>query len=169
MRIVYLGIGSNLEDREANLRTALNRLSRKVTIQKLSSVYETEPVGYAEQPWFLNLVCCGETDLDPFEILSFAKAIETEMGRKPSFPNAPRPIDVDLLFYEDRRITSEDLTVPHPRIAERGFVLIPLAEIAGSLIHPVNGKSITELLSELTDTAQIRKWRDVSSIGSASL
>lgn len=164
-----MGLGSNLGARAANLSGALDLLAEQVTIGQVSSIYETEPVGYSEQPWFLNLVCVGETGLDPFAFLAFAKGIEAELGRVSSFPDAPRIIDIDLLFYGDRKIEADNLTVPHLRIAQRRFVMVPLVEIAASFVHPVSGKQMTELLSELTDSTQVRKWGDVSSIGSAAL
>ncbi len=166
---VYLGLGSNLGDRESNLAQALAMLVEKVRLEKYSSIYETEPVGYSEQPDFLNMVCSGSTDLDPFDLLTFVKEIEKGLGRVPSFPNAPRPIDIDILFYDDQIIRSESLTIPHSRIAERAFVLVPLSEIAPKLIHPENGKHVEELLSEITNTYEIRKYKDVSSIGQAAL
>jgi len=166
---VYLGLGSNMGDREANLATAIQALSQKVTVTLISSIYETEPLGYLNQPWFLNVVCRVTNDLDPFELLALAKEIEKKIGRVPSFPNAPRPIDIDILFYDDQLINTEALAVPHPRIVERAFVLVPLAEIAPDLIHPVTQQSITDLLVTLEDSQQIRKWKDVSSISSATL
>lgn len=168
MTTIYLGLGSNMGDRESNLEGALRMLAHKVTIGKISSVYETEPVGYSEQPWFLNLVCCGETRLGPFDLLSFAKDIEARLGRIPSFPNAPRPIDIDILFYDQEIMDTEELSIPHPRINERAFVLIPLADVALSLFHPALGKTIEVMVSELEDTKLVRKWGDVSSIGSTA-
>ena len=132
MGTIYLGLGSNLGDREATLMKALELLTQHVALNQVSSIYETEPVGYSNQPWFLNLVCRGETDLDPDELLAFVKGIEAQMGRVPSFPNAPRQIDIDLVFYDDQKIESENLIIPHPRIGERGFVLVALAEIAAT-------------------------------------
>ena len=169
MNKVYLALGSNLGDREAHLTGAMRALVKKMTIGSVSSIYETEPVGYHNQSWFLNMVCCGTTHLDPFQLLSLAKEIEKQSGRVASFPDAPRPIDIDILFYNDQVIKTEALTIPHPRIGERAFVLVPLAEIAPDLIHPVNRRSIRNLLAILTDSHQIRKWKDVSSISSAAL
>ncbi len=146
------------------MKVALEALSGQVKIEMVSPIFETEPVGYADQPWFLNLVCCGETELEPLDMLSLCKTIEARMDRQESFRNAPRPIDIDILFYGDRVIDTKDLIIPHPRIVERGFVLIPLAQIAPELIHPKIGKSIEDLLSELGDSKQVRKWRNVSSI-----
>ena len=169
MNSVHLGLGSNLGDRESNLAKALGLLTPNMSIDQLSSIYETEPVGYVEQPWFLNMACSGKTSLDPFELLSFAKEIETSLGRVASFSNAPRTIDIDILFYEDRSIDTVALVIPHPRIAERAFVLVPLTEIAPEFVHPLSGKSTRELLSVLNDSSQVRKWGNVPSIGSAAL
>ncbi len=168
METVYLGLGSNLGDREANLGTALAALSCRIMIDKVSPVYETEPVGYADQPWFLNLVCCGQTIMEPYDLLAFVKMIERQMGREENFPNGPRPIDIDILFFGNWLVTADELVIPHPRIAERGFVLVPLARIAPKLVHPKSGKTIKDLLSELKDPAQVKEWGNVSSIGQAA-
>ncbi|MFA4835395.1 MAG: 2-amino-4-hydroxy-6-hydroxymethyldihydropteridine diphosphokinase [Dehalococcoidia bacterium] len=165
MSAVYLGLGSNLGNRDSNLAKALEALAQRMVIEKISSVYETEPLGYLEQPWFLNMVCSGTTGLNPFELLSFAKGIEGRLGRLVSFPNAPRPIDIDILFYNGQIIETADLIIPHPRIAERAFVLIPLSEIAPELIHPAKDQSVKALLSWITDSKKVRKWGNVSSIG----
>jgi len=154
----YLCLGSNLGDREKNLTRALSLLSQEVKLEKVSSIYETEPVGHKEQPLFLNMVCQGTTNLNPQELLSLAKAIESKMGRAPSFPNAPRPIDIDILFYDNEIITTKDLTIPHPRLTDRAFVLVPLAEIAPELVHPELGKSITELASKVKGHNGVRKY-----------
>ncbi|MBN2187097.1 MAG: 2-amino-4-hydroxy-6-hydroxymethyldihydropteridine diphosphokinase [Dehalococcoidia bacterium] len=158
MAIAYLCLGSNLGEREKNLTQALTSLSQKVNLEKVSSIYETEPVGYKEQPFFLNMVCQITTDLSPWELLRLAKNIESKMGRTFSFTNAPRPIDIDILFYDDQSIQTQNLTVPHPRLADRAFVLIPLAEIAPELTHPGLNKSVAELASSVRGHNGVRKW-----------
>ncbi|WP_376794267.1 GTP cyclohydrolase MptA [Thermogemmatispora sp.] len=143
--IVYLELGSNLGDRRANLAAALQRLREVVEISRVSSVYETEPVGYTEQPRFFNMVCVGRTALSAEQLLAYAKAIETALGRRPTVRNGPRPIDIDILLYDNLQMQAEHLTIPHPRMAERAFVLVPLAEIAPELIDPNSGRRISEL------------------------
>lgn len=157
MVTAYLGLGSNLGDRNYKLTQALAMISRQANIKEVSSVYETEPVGFKEQPLFLNAVCCISTKLSPTKLLTFVKGIEAALGRMPSFPNAPRPVDIDILFYGNRVIKSQDLAIPHPRLTQRAFVLVPLAEIAPELTHPENGKTIKELLSNLESTEGVRK------------
>ena len=158
MSTAYLCLGSNLGDREQNLTQALTQLSRIVTLDKISTIYETEPVGYKGQPFFLNLVCQITTSLKPQELLHLAKAIEDKLGRVPSFPNAPRPIDIDILFYDAEIVKTDDLIIPHPRLVERAFVLIPLAELAPDLVHPELGKSIAELANSVRGQNGVRKW-----------
>lgn len=147
---IYLALGSNLGDRHNNLTIALQQLSRIMDITALSSLYETTPVGYLDQPDFLNMVCSGTTELTPEELLHQAKTIEKELGRQPTFRNGPRPLDIDILLYDDLRLQQEQLSIPHPRMRERGFVLVPLAEIAPEQIDPETGKTIRELLHDLT-------------------
>lgn len=145
MAEVFLGLGSNLGDREGNLRGALRRLEVGVAIGAVSSFYETDPVGYLDQPVFVNAVCRGETTLAPRELLGLAKSIEAQMGREPTFPDGPRLIDIDILSYGSEVLDTAELTIPHPRIAERAFVLVPLSEIAPNWRHPVLGKTAGEL------------------------
>jgi 2-amino-4-hydroxy-6-hydroxymethyldihydropteridine diphosphokinase len=143
-------------------------LSQKVNLEEVSSVYETEPVGYKEQPLFLNLVCHITTRLRPEELLHLAKEIEAKMGRVPSGQiNAPRLIDIDILFYDNEIITTYNLTIPHPRLKERAFVLIPLAEIAPDFFHPEMDKCIAELAKNVKGQNGVRKLTgglDVSAI-----
>jgi 2-amino-4-hydroxy-6-hydroxymethyldihydropteridine diphosphokinase len=158
MAEVYLGLGANLGDRIKNMSHAIQSISEQAIIVQVSSVYETEPVGYTEQPDFLNAVFSISTEMNPEQLLQYIKEIEHSQGRTPSFPNAPRPIDIDILFYEDRVLHSKQLIVPHPRLTERAFVLVPLAEIAPGLQHPENGKTMKELLEDLGTITGITKW-----------
>ncbi|MGH2497260.1 MAG: GTP cyclohydrolase MptA [Ktedonobacteraceae bacterium] len=146
---IYLALGSNLGDRRGNLAAALQRLREVMEITIVSSVYETEPVGYVDQPRFLNLVLSGQTLLSPQELLQAVKQIEKTLGREATFRNGPRLIDIDIIFYDNLHIKQDDLTIPHPRMAERAFVLVPLAEIAPDRIDPVSGKSAQQLLAEV--------------------
>lgn len=159
MATAYLGLGSNLGDREVNLSQALLLLSPRVIVKKLSSVYQTKPVGYEEQPMFLNMTCQVATSLAPGELLRLVKDIEAKMGRKPGGQiNSPRIIDIDILFYDARIIKTEELTIPHPRVAERAFVLIPLSEIAPGLVHPELGRKIADLAREVEGRNDVLKW-----------
>ena len=145
----YLGLGSNLGRREQNLQRAVGLLERVAAPAAVSSVYETRPWGYVDQPDFLNLVCRVDTTLSPEELLRATQAVEVLIGREPTFRYGPRVIDVDILLYGDRIIDSDCLRVPHPRLCERAFALAPLAEIAPALVHPELGMSIRELLEQL--------------------
>lgn len=157
---VYLGLGSNLGNRQKNLDLALDLLSQRMQLKKVSSVYDTEPMGNTDQPRFLNLVCQVNTILAPQEILTLAKGIELKMGRTPGKVNAPRIIDIDILLYGSKVMKTKKLEIPHPRLTERAFVLVPLAEIAPDAVHPVNGKTTRELLEEMTEKQGVFKWEN---------
>ncbi|MEJ2678307.1 MAG: 2-amino-4-hydroxy-6-hydroxymethyldihydropteridine diphosphokinase, partial [Gemmatimonadota bacterium] len=146
MATVYLGLGSNLGDRDANLARALELLEGRLGIDAVSSVYESEPVGYAAQPEFLNLVARVQTDLAPRAILDVLQGIERTLGRERHFRNAPRIIDVDLLLYDEQQLNEQGLTVPHPRMMERDFVLRPLIELEPELRHPTAGRLADRLM-----------------------
>jgi 2-amino-4-hydroxy-6-hydroxymethyldihydropteridine diphosphokinase len=143
---IFLGLGTNLGDREANLRTAKGKLSSQVKIVKESPIYVTPPWGYEDQPDFLNQVIQVTTSLEPVSLLFFLKAVEDEMGREATFRYGPRLIDLDILFYGQRVIREESLQIPHPRLHERAFVLVPLHDIAPDFVHPVLNESIYALL-----------------------
>ena len=139
-------------DREALLRSALGKLQASdLVLKKVSSLYETEPVGLREQGWFLNLVAMVETDLFPKQLLHRIQGVERELGRKRTVVNGPRTIDIDILLYGNAVIRSEELEVPHPRYRERRFVLEPLAELNPKLRDPVTGMSVGGMLKEVRD------------------
>ena len=146
---IYLALGSNLGDREANLGAGLKALSPQVKILRESPIYETAPWGYEEQEDFLNMVVEAETSLEPEALLAQLKAVEEAVGRTPTFRYGPREIDVDLLFYDDLVLETDELTIPHPHLHERAFVLVPLANLAPDLRHPTLGRMIKELVARV--------------------
>ncbi|HKF24782.1 MAG TPA: 2-amino-4-hydroxy-6-hydroxymethyldihydropteridine diphosphokinase [Candidatus Acidoferrum sp.] len=158
LRTVYLSLGSNLQDREANLCAALAALpGAEVRVRRVSSFYETEPKDYLDQPWFLNCVVEGETQAEALPLLRRLREIETAMGSRKEFAKGPRLLDIDMLLYGDETIETGELQIPHPRMLERKFVLAPLAEIAPKLRHPAWDGTAEELLAVTSDRSQIKK------------
>ena len=155
--IVYLALGSNLDDRLANLKQAIAALSPQLEVKAKSRVYETPPWGYTEQPMFLNQVIKANTYLEFEPLLKHIKRLEIALGRKPSFKNGPRLIDIDILFYDDLVLNTPSLVIPHPHMHERGFVLLPLMDIAPDLVHPIHKKSVREMIAQC-DVSDIRQF-----------
>lgn len=156
MARLYLALGSNLGDRRANLQSALQALPPAVLVRRASPVYETPPWGLTEQPAFLNMVVEAETGLPPLDLLSHLKRLETQLGRLPAVRYGPRLIDIDILFYDDLVLDSPGLTIPHPRLHERAFVLVPLADLAPDLVHPRLGQTLRDLLAAVDASGIVR-------------
>lgn len=153
---IFLGLGTNLGDRQANLQMARSDLYPDITILQSSGIYETLPWGFTDQPAFLNQVLEICTQLEPLALLKRLKAIEVQMGRMKTFRYGPRLIDLDILFYGDRILDSETLTIPHPHLHERAFVLVPLNEIAPDFLHPILSKTVAALLKDV-ETREVRR------------
>jgi 2-amino-4-hydroxy-6-hydroxymethyldihydropteridine diphosphokinase len=154
---VYLALGTNLGDRLANLETAISALPPMVRIQARSPIYETPPWGVTDQPAFLNMVLRGDTELKPFRLLWQLKRLEVRQGRLPARHWGPRLIDIDMLFYDDLVLDAPGLTLPHPRLHQRAFVLVPLADLAPDLVHPLLGRTIRDLLTSV-DTTGVKRY-----------
>jgi len=161
MITVYIALGTNVGEREANLLQALRLLPESgVHIRRVSSIYETEPVDYLDQGWFLNAVLEAQTELDALDLLNALRVIEARMGSKKAFAKGPRKIDLDILLYGNETIDTPELQVPHPRMLERKFVLIPLAEIAPNLRHPTWKTGVAHILASSTDHSAVKKSHD---------
>jgi 2-amino-4-hydroxy-6-hydroxymethyldihydropteridine diphosphokinase len=156
---VYIGLGSNLGDRVAHLREAVQRLSAIVKIEKASRLYVAAPLGYVRDDAFINAVVQGKTTLKPMELLEMMQAIEAAMGRRSGVQFGPRQIDLDMLFYDAVQIETRKLTIPHPLLAQRAFVLRPLAEIAPNLMHPVLYYTVSQLLQDAEDANQVKVFQ----------
>jgi 2-amino-4-hydroxy-6-hydroxymethyldihydropteridine diphosphokinase len=160
---IYLALGTNLGDRLSNLENAIGAMPPKISPLERSPVYETPPWGYTDQPAFLNQVIKAETDLAPQDLLRTLKNLETRLGREPTFKYGPRLIDLDILFYDQVVMETAALTIPHPRMAERAFVLAPLADLAPDLRHPTLQKTALELLAAV-DSSGV-KWHSSGECG----
>src|SRR5262249_19639824 len=155
---IYLSLGSNLGDRAANLRSAIDALPPTVRVTKISSFYETEPVDFLDQPWFLNCVVEAETSLAPLDLLRALRKIEQQLGSKKEFAKGPRLLDIDILLYGNETIALPELQIPHPRMLQRNFVLAPLAEVAPSLKHSTWKANAAELFRASSDKSQVKRF-----------
>lgn len=163
-KIAYLSLGSNLGERAGQIAQALALLEQSgVRVRRRSALYETEPVDLTPQPWFLNCLVEVETELLPLGLLHTVQRIERQLGRQrrpEASGRGPRTIDIDIIFFGNHIVRHPELTIPHPRLAERRFVLAPLRELAPELCHPITRKTAAEMLAELTSPAQVRRYRD---------
>jgi 2-amino-4-hydroxy-6-hydroxymethyldihydropteridine diphosphokinase len=153
---IFVALGSNLGDRLANLRSAVGALPPQIAVLASSPVYETAPWGVVEQPVFLNMAVRAKTRLSPQDVLHFLKALEVRLGREPSIRWGPRRIDLDLLFYDTLVLDTPELVLPHPRLQERAFVLVPLSDLAPEFVHPQLGRSVQELLDSIGEEGIVR-------------
>ena len=158
----YIGIGSNLGNKEGNIKKAIDLLRKKCKILEISSLYKTEPVGYKNQDWFLNCVVEIDTNFKPKALLEFLKSIEKKLKRIKIIKNGPRIIDLDILFYDNKIIKTKNLTIPHPRLHKRLFVLEPLDEISPNFIHPILNKSINKIKSNLKSKKSVEIYKSTA-------
>jgi len=157
---LYLSLGSNRGDRVANLRRAMEELDKVgIKVQRVSSYYKTEPVDFGPQAWFLNCAVEASTELMPMQLLKAVKSVERALGRRPGINKGPRPIDIDILLYENVVVRTAALTIPHERMNKRRFVLIPLRELAPAARHPVSRRTVTEMLQDLPDLSQVVRYK----------
>jgi 2-amino-4-hydroxy-6-hydroxymethyldihydropteridine diphosphokinase len=168
MSTAYVALGANQGDRLHNLEEAVRLVSEIGEIHAMSPIYETEPVGFADQPWFLNAVMSVDTDLSPLALLLALQDVERKLGKATPFTNGPRTIDLDMLLYDDLVQESPDLALPHPRMHERRFVLTPLADIAPDVTHPTEHATVSQLLNSLrrsdNDHTQVHPWAQGSKV-----
>ena len=155
---VFIGLGSNVGNRESNLNAAVEKLRNIAKIKKISSIYKTEPMEFKNQEWFLNMAVEIATELQPYDLLKKLQHVEQSLGRTREIRYGPRTIDLDILLYGDTVMREKDLVIPHPKMRERAFALKPLCEIASGIIHPIFKKSIQTLLERLPDNYAIRLW-----------
>jgi 2-amino-4-hydroxy-6-hydroxymethyldihydropteridine diphosphokinase len=170
MKRVYLSLGSNLGDRVARIREAIEALaSAGIEVHRVSSFYKTEPVDFRPQRWFVNCVAEVSTDLMPRRLLKTLQSLERSLGRRLGIAKGPRSIDIDILLYENVVVRSTTLTIPHERLAERRFVLVPLGELAGQLRHPVTQRTVLDMLHDTSDTSQVVRMREPGRIVNCEL
>lgn len=171
MHPVLLSLGANQGDRAGNLETAVSTLVRFLSVRAVSATYETPPMYACDQPPFLNLAVVADTDLPPSALLAAAKALERRIGRRPGRRFGPRPIDVDIIFYDDLTMDTPALRIPHPAMAERGFVLAPAADLVPDWRHPENGQTVAGLLAALEPVPDVRLWSESTryAVGQAPL
>ena len=155
--VAYIALGSNLGDRDGNLRDAVRRLKRAGSVAQISSWYETEPMEVTDQPWFLNAVVEVHTEMEPLSLMQALLSMERDMGRERKEPKGPRSIDLDLLLFDDRTVNAPELVLPHPAMHHRRFVLAPLAEIAPEAMHPILRKTALTLLKTLPKGGEVRR------------